>query len=63
MPRMPAAVKALGERVKMTPISWAEYKDRIVIIFEQGPKLTFEREPEPVEIQAQEQPKPKRRKK
>jgi hypothetical protein len=58
---MPCIVKAIGERVGMTPIAWKENKDQLIIVFEQGPKLTFERhieaEPEPVP----ETPKPARK--
>jgi hypothetical protein len=51
---MPCIVKQIGERVGMNPIAWWEYPERIVIVFEQGPKLTFERlveqEPEPAPL-------------
>lgn len=62
---MPCTVKALGESVHMTPLSWWEYPDRVVIVFVQGPKLTFYRdvEAEPVkeiEIQAQTPAKTRR---
>jgi hypothetical protein len=42
--RVPAIVVALAAKVNMTPIAWKEYPDRVVIVFEQGPKITFERE-------------------
>ena len=49
---IPCIVRKLGEQVGMTPIAWAETETSIVIVFEQGPKLVFERkveaEPEPV---------------
>lgn len=40
----PSSVLALAQKVGMTPLDWAEYPDRIVIIFVEGPKMTFERE-------------------
>lgn len=52
---MPCLVKAIGERVGMTPMMWWEYPDHIIITFEQGPKLRFDRtveaEPEPASKQ------------
>jgi hypothetical protein len=45
--QVPNIVKALAQSVNMTPISWnvpTSLSEPIVIVFEQGPKLTFERE-------------------
>jgi len=41
--KFPTHILALAEQVNMTPIKYHEYPDRIVIIFEQGPKMTFDR--------------------
>jgi hypothetical protein len=46
--KIPAIVLALGKKVKMTPIAWQEHLDRIIIVFEQGPKIVFDRETEEV---------------
>jgi hypothetical protein len=40
----PALILALAQSVKMTPIAWRVKSDQVVIIFEQGPKIVFERE-------------------
>lgn len=45
--QVPNIVKALAQQVGMTPIDWnvpASLSEPIVIVFEQGAKLTFERE-------------------
>jgi hypothetical protein len=39
----PAIVAALADQVHMTPISWRVKSESVVIVFEQGPKLTFDR--------------------
>lgn len=39
----PSLVLALAARLRMTPIAWKEYPDRVVICFAEGPKLTFDR--------------------
>lgn len=57
---MPCFVEAIGERLGMTPISWKEYPDRVVIVFEQGPKLEFTRE---IEAEPAPTPKPKKQRK
>jgi hypothetical protein len=41
---VPVIVQKLAYGVKMTPIAWHLYPDKIVIVFEQGPKLTFDRD-------------------
>lgn len=41
---IPPIVLSLALQVNMTPIAWVIHPDRVVIVFEQGPKLTFERE-------------------
>lgn len=43
---MPCFVKDVGKRLNMTPMSWNEYPDRVVIVFEEGCKLSFPRTPE-----------------
>jgi hypothetical protein len=43
---MPCIVSELGKSVGMTPIAWWEHPDKVVIVFEQGPKLTFMRKVE-----------------
>jgi hypothetical protein len=44
---IPSIVRALAEQVKMTPIAWNVKPETVVIVFEQGQKLTFERVAEP----------------
>jgi hypothetical protein len=41
--KIPSLVAALAEQVKMTPIAWKEYPDCIVIVFQEGPKISFDR--------------------
>ena len=53
-PQIPALVLELARRVNLTPIAWKFTPDEIVIVFEEGPKLRFERptpqnKPAPVE--------------
>ena len=57
---LPCIVKKLGESVGMTPLDWTEYPDRIVIVFVEGPKLTFTREPETLPTQQQQPTKKKK---
>jgi hypothetical protein len=47
--KIPALVLALAATQKMTPIAWSIQPEKVVIVFEQGPKITFDRtlEPEP----------------
>jgi hypothetical protein len=45
----------------MTPIGWREYVDRVVIVFEQGPKLIFLREDEAKPETPPETPQPVKR--
>ncbi|MCJ7584880.1 MAG: hypothetical protein MUO30_08955 [Anaerolineales bacterium] len=42
--KVPAVVAALAEKVKMTPIAWKITPDEVVIVFEQGPLMTFNRD-------------------
>jgi hypothetical protein len=42
--KIPLVVLALAEKVKMTPIAWNVKSDQVIIVFEQGPKICFERE-------------------
>lgn len=42
---IPPIVSALAKQVDMTPIAWDVKPDTVTIVFEQGPKLTFQREP------------------
>ena len=41
---IPSLVQSLADQVHMTPIAWNVTARQVVIVFEQGPKLTFERE-------------------
>ena len=41
---IPPEVVKLAASVNMTPIDWVIKSDSIVIIFEQGPKMIFNRE-------------------
>lgn len=45
IPHIPAVVMALAEQVQMAPIAWRLQGRTVVIVFEQGPKLTFDRVP------------------
>ena len=40
---VPLLILTLSEKVKMTPLAWKITPESIVIIFEQGPKMVFER--------------------
>jgi hypothetical protein len=42
--KIPSIVLALAEGVHMTPIAWKEYPGNIVIVFAEGPKISFARE-------------------
>jgi hypothetical protein len=42
----PTLILELAKKVNMTPIAWKEYPDRVVIVFQEGQKLTFDRLPE-----------------
>jgi len=44
VPPVPSLVQALADKVKMNPIAWHILPDKVIIIFEQGPKLTFDRD-------------------
>jgi len=46
--KIPAIVVALAAQVKKTPIAWAVKPDTVVIVFQDGPKMTFDREAGPV---------------
>jgi hypothetical protein len=39
----PAIVMGLAEKVHMTPIAWRVAPDSVTIVFEQGPKIQFDR--------------------
>ena len=41
---VPALVLALSGKVNMTPIAWKITPDEVVIVFEQGPLMTFNRD-------------------
>lgn len=58
---IPTLVRSLALKVNMTPIAWRIDRDSVTIVFEQGPKITFDREdkivpPKPI-IQTLEKPK------
>jgi hypothetical protein len=53
----PSVVQRIGERVGMTPIAWKEHEDRVVIVFEQGPKMTFMLADEPKSVEPEPAPK------
>lgn len=58
---VPAIVSELAKRVKGNPISWAIKTEAVVIVFEDGRKLTFDADkPMPDEIKeiALENPTP-----
>ncbi len=42
--KIPSIVMSLADKVSMTPIAWNIQPDHVTIVFEQGPKLRFERE-------------------
>jgi hypothetical protein len=42
--KIPAVVAALAEKVNMTPIAWKIASSSITIVFEQGPKMIFNRD-------------------
>jgi hypothetical protein len=56
--RVPDVVQKLADQVKMTPIAWHIYPEKIVIVFEQGPKLSFNREDIQIKVVAA-RPEPK----
>jgi hypothetical protein len=39
--QIPPIVQILSDRVHMTPIAWCVHVSFVVIVFEQGPKITF----------------------
>lgn len=41
---IPPAVQALAQQVGLTPLDWAIHPDQIVIVFVEGPKMTFQGE-------------------
>ncbi len=43
-PKIPSIVMSLAEKVGMTPVAWNIQPDHVTIVFQQGPKLRFERE-------------------
>jgi len=43
-PKVPALVLALSGTVNMTPIAWKINPTSVTIVFEQGPKLVFNRD-------------------
>jgi hypothetical protein len=43
---VPSIVASLSAHVKMTPIAWHIEPTYVVIVFEQGPKMRFERLPD-----------------
>lgn len=46
--KIPAVILGLASQVNGSPIAWKEYPDRVVIVFEDGRKLTFDKaEPMP----------------
>lgn len=45
--KVPSIVLALSEKVGMKPLAWAVKPDEIVIVFEHGAKMKFEREDVP----------------
>jgi hypothetical protein len=42
-PAIPPIVQELSKQVNMTPIAWCIHPSFVVIVFEEGPKLTFSR--------------------
>ena len=42
---VPIEIKTLAKQANGNPIAWRFTEDAIVIVFEDGRKLTFEREP------------------
>jgi hypothetical protein len=42
--KVPSVVTALAEKVNMTPIAWKITSTSITIVFEQGPKMIFNRD-------------------
>lgn len=53
---VPSSVRALAQSVGMTPLDWAEHPDRIVIVFVEGPKMTFPLEQVTPHIQRVKEP-------
>jgi hypothetical protein len=57
--KAPSIVKAYADQVKMAPISWFVAPDYVTIVFEQGPKMRFERTTLPEKlVEAKVQSKP-----
>jgi hypothetical protein len=48
--KVPSIVLALADQVHMTPIAWRIEPTYVVICFEQGPKIRFDRESLPVKV-------------
>lgn len=46
--KIPLDVLAIADKVHMTPIAWNIHPSFVVIVFEQGPKITFKRDPSPL---------------
>jgi hypothetical protein len=44
----PSLIAAFAAQVKMTPIAWHIEPTYVSIVFEQGPKMRFERQPQTV---------------
>lgn len=42
--QIPPIVQKLSEMVSMTPVSWNIYPHQVVIVFEEGPKLIFDKD-------------------
>jgi hypothetical protein len=45
--KIPAIVVALAAQVGKNPIAWSVHPKTVVIVFQDGPKLTFDREASP----------------
>ncbi len=58
VPPVPALVQSLSDKVNMNPIAWHILPDKVIIIFEQGPKLTFGRDDFQVKVM-EAKPEPK----
>ncbi len=43
MDQIPSLVQALADKVHLHPIAWCIHPSFVVIVFEEGPKLTFDR--------------------
>ena len=39
---VPARVAALAKKEGLTPLDWREYPDRVVIVYVEGPKKTYD---------------------